>query len=192
MRQEVILQHKLQKALWCGKGGCPTIHERWVGLRDEVITHSKKSEVLSAVEQIMHFQHNLFGYPNEERGLWLEFEGDGMRQYYEKEKAEVVYFVGCKTSFLISQHQQAVNVVKGLQKAKVDFAVLGSREWCCGMPLKKLGMNKEFRICKEHNLLQIQNLQAKEVIYTCPSCYFFWQQEYQPAGIELVYKVSRN
>lgn len=192
MHQEVILQHKLQKALWCGKGGCPTIHERWAGLRDKIINQVYNIELLNTVKEIMHSQHNLFGYPNEERGLWLEFEGNGMKQYYEKEKAEVVYFVGCKTSFLISQHQQAVNVVKELQKAKVDFAVLGSREWCCGMLLKKLGMNKEFRICRQHNLQEIQKLGAKKVIYSCPSCYSFWQQEYQPDGIELVYKVSNN
>jgi heterodisulfide reductase subunit D len=186
MRQELILQHKLQKALWCKKLTCPSIHDRWVGLRDEITAHADEQEVLSIIKTIIHKQHNLFGYPNEERGLWLEFEKDNMRQYCEKEKAEVVYFVGCKTSFIISAQQTAVNMLKELIQLQVDFAVLGEREWCCGMPIKKLKMNTEFENCRQHNIQQIQKLGAKRIIFSCKTCYLFWQKEYQLEGIELI------
>lgn len=186
MRQELIEQHRLQKALWCGKGACPSIHDRWAGLRDEIITHTKEKKVAEVVKEITHRQHNPFSYPNEERCLWLELEGNGNRKYYEKEKADVVYFVGCKTSFVISQHHQALDVLKDLKETKTDFAILGHREWCCGMPLKKIGMDEEFEDCIQHNLRQIRRLGAKQVIFSCPSCYATWQQEYQPEGIELI------
>jgi len=185
MRQELILQRNLQKALWCGRGACPTIHEKWERLRDEVIAHSRDKEVSRGVVEITHYQHNLFGYPNEERGLWLEFEGNGNQHYYEKEKAEAVYFVGCKTSFLISAHQQALGVLKELVDNGIDFAVLGPREWCCGMPLKRLGMNEEFQNCRQHNLAEIQKLEAKMIIFSCPLCHSMWQKEYMIDGIEI-------
>ncbi|MEK7812199.1 MAG: (Fe-S)-binding protein [Candidatus Desantisbacteria bacterium] len=185
MRQELILYHKLQRVLWCGKGICPTIHARWEGLRDEIIAHTREPEVARTVEAIMHQQHNLFGYPNEERGLWLEFEGNGMRQYYEKKRSEVVYFVGCKTSFLISQHQQALGVLKELASKGVDFAVLGPREWCCGMPLQRLGMKEEFERHRQHNLQEIEKLGAEKIIFSCSACYSMWLEAYQLKGIEL-------
>lgn len=192
MRQEIILQHKLQKTLWCGKRGCPTIYERWVGLRDEIITHLYDIEVLKLFKEITHNQHNLFGYPNEERGLWLEFEGNERREYYEKEKAEIVYFVGCKTSFLICAQQQAVNLLKELKYLKVDFAILGAREWCCGMPFKKLGMEEEFERCKQHNLQEIQKLEPEKIIFSCKLCYLFWQKEYRFKEGNLIYKETSN
>jgi len=190
MRQELILQRKLQKVLWCGKKLCPTIHERWERLRNEIITHTCEPEIAEAVEAITHRQHNLFGYPNEERGLWLEFEGNGMRRYCEKEKAEVVYFVGCKTSFLISLHQQAIKLLRELEDQGIDFTILGKREWCCGLVLKRLGLQEEFDACRHHNLEEIQRLGVTQIILTCPSCYSAWQEEYKPKGVELVYRES--
>ena len=190
MRQELILYHKLQRVLWCGKGICPTIHARWEGLRDEIIAHTREPEVARTVEAIMHQQHNLFGYPNEERGLWLEFEGNGMRQYYEKKRSEVVYFVGCKTSFLIPMHHQASAIVKGLKQERVDFALLGNREWCCGIILKRLGLQEEFEACKQHNLEEIRKLGVTQVIFSCHSCYSAWQEEYGTEGVEFVYRGS--
>lgn len=192
MWQELILQRRLQRALWCGRGVCPTVRNRWALLRDELITHAYEPELARAVEGITHRQHNVFGYPNEERGLWLELEGNGNRRYYEKEKAGVVYFVGCKSSFLISSHQQALVVLKGLVTEGLDFAVLGPREWCCGLPLKRPGRNEEFENCRQHNLREIQKLGAEKIIFNCPACYSMWQQEYQPEGVELIYRESSN
>jgi len=189
MREEILLQHKLQKAIWCEKGLCPSIHTRWQSLIDEIIANRGKPEIRRIVEAIIHQEHNIFGYPNKERGLWLELE---RIKYNEKGYADIVYFVGCKTSFLISAHQQAKGVLKELVDNKVDFAVLGQREWCCGMPLKRLGMNEEFKRYREHNIQEIQKLEAKKVIFSCPLCHSMWQKEYMIDGIELIYMERGN
>jgi Fe-S oxidoreductase len=148
--------------------------------------HAHGTKVSTVVGKIMHQQHNLFGYPNEERGLWLELEGNGNQQYLEKTKADTLYFVGCKASFLIASHQHALNILKELEQSKVDFAILGPREWCCGMPLKRLGLNKEFERCKEHNLKELKDMEAKKIIFGCESCYSTWKRGYHPEGIELI------
>ncbi|MEW5768033.1 MAG: radical SAM protein [bacterium] len=173
MWQELILQRRLQKALWCGRGACLTVRNRWRLLLDELINHTYEPEAARTVEAITHHEHNLFGYPNEERGLWLELEGNSNRQYYEREKAEVVYFVGCQSSFLISSHQQALGVLKELADEGVDFAVLGSREWCCGMPFKRLEMNEEFESYRQHNLREVGKIGAEEDHLQLPLVLFY-------------------
>lgn len=192
IREAIILQHKLQRALWCFKGRCPNTRNRWELLSDEIITHSDRPEVMRMVDKIIHLQHNIFGYPNEERDLWLLFEGDEMRRYYEKEKSKIVYFVGCKGSFLISYNHYALRILKGLEELKIDFAILGNKEWCCGLPLKRLGLDDAFKRCKKHNIEEVKRLKAQKVIFSCQKCYSIWKEEYRLEKIGLIYKDIRQ
>lgn len=184
IREEIILQHKLQRTLCSLKGRCPNVDNRWGFLRDEII-NSDKPKVTRMVDKLIHLQHNIFGYPNEERDLWLSFEG---RMSCEKTKAEIVYFVGCKGSFLISFHSHSLRILKELEKLKMDFAILGLREWCCGLPLKRLGLNKSFKMCMKHNIEEVKRLKAEHVIFSCQKCYSIWKDEYCLEKIELIYK----
>jgi heterodisulfide reductase subunit D len=53
----------------------------------------------------------------------------------QKDRAEVVYFVGCVASFFPMVQSIPVNMVRIMDRANVDFAILGGEEWCCGFPL---------------------------------------------------------
>lgn len=192
MLKEIIRQRKLHRLLFCGCGVCPSVHERWAGLGDAIITHSQEKDVGRIVKEITDQQPNLFGYPNEERSLWLELIGDEWRPYSQKKRADVLYFVGCKTSFLIHKHPQALAVVKGLKQEGIDFALLGALEWCCGIILKRLGLHEEFEACKQHNLGEMRGLGVTQVVFSCHACYLQWQEEYRTEGVELVYRESIN
>jgi len=192
MLQEIILQRRLQERMFCDKGVCSGVHGKWTGLADAVAAHGHDPQVVETAKLITNQHHNLFGYPNEERGLWLRLEGNGFTQYAQKERAAVVYFVSCKQSFLIPSQQTALDIVKELSRDGVDFAVLGDREWCCGRVLKGLGLDEEFEVCKQHNSGEIQRLKAKQVIFTCHSCYDVWHNDYHIDGVELIYRKSIN
>jgi ferredoxin len=43
--------------------------------------------------------HNILGEPNEERPAWVQSLADPPQDLYQKEKAKLVYFVGCVASF---------------------------------------------------------------------------------------------
>ena len=63
---------------------------------------------------------------------------------YVKEKAEVIYFVGCVSSFSPRTFKIPRSIVQIFQKAGIDFALLGDDEWCCGFPLLSSGFAKDF------------------------------------------------
>jgi heterodisulfide reductase subunit D len=46
--------------------------------------------------------HNISGDENEERTEWLEFLDELPDHHYQKEKAQVAFFVGCVASFFPS------------------------------------------------------------------------------------------
>ena len=52
-----------------------------------------------------------------------------------KERAEVAYFVGCVGSFFPRSYKVPQSFVQILDKAGVDYALLGGSEWCCGYPM---------------------------------------------------------
>ncbi|MDI6792954.1 MAG: hypothetical protein QME81_08830, partial [bacterium] len=37
---------------------------------------------------------------------------------------------------------------------------------------------------------EVRKLGAGKIIFNCSSCYSMWQQEYQPEGIDLIYRES--
>jgi len=133
---------------------------------------------LVKVSQIVTTQHNVVNFPQADRALWAEFLDEAPEGLGDKKQAEVVYFVGCMASFSPAVQEIPAALVKVLKAAGVDFAILGEEEWCCGFPLLAAGLGKEALALREHNLEQIHKLQAKQVVFTCPSCYHMWKQYY--------------
>jgi heterodisulfide reductase subunit D len=126
--------------------------------------------------------HNVSNEDNSERGEWRDFLKVLPDHMYQKDKAELVYFVGCVASFFPMVQKIPQNLVQILESAKVDFTILGGEEWCCGFPMIGAGIPERVRDMTEHNLEKVKKLGAKRVVFTCPSCYRTWQEYY---GTEL-------
>lgn len=109
-------------------------------------------------------KRNPFGEDPEDRAAWLPEE------FEVKPKAEVIFFAGCTESYRMMHIAKLAT--KLLDKAGVDFTVLGPDEWCCGSPLLRTGQNDlvEQEIV-EHNIRAIQDRGAKVVISACAGCF---------------------
>lgn len=136
--------------------------------------------------------HNISGEPNENRLMWTDNlpeppSGIG------KEQAEVVYFVGCVSAMFPRSYSVAQSFVELLEKADVDYGLLGEQEWCCGYPQAISGEREQARETMRHNLEAVQALGARTLVTTCPSCYHFWEHTYPVAleaedlGLEVVH-----
>jgi heterodisulfide reductase subunit D len=128
--------------------------------------------------------HNIAGEDNLERGDWRDFIRDLPGHRYEKERAEIIYFVGCVASFFPLVQKIPQNVVRILEAAGADFAILGGEEWCCGFPLVGAGLPDKAREMMDHNASKVNGMKAKTLLFSCPSCYRTWK-EYHPPGLEL-------
>jgi heterodisulfide reductase subunit D len=127
--------------------------------------------------------YNISGTENEERTEWLEFLDELPDHQYQKEKAQVAYFVGCVASFFPMVQSIPQAFIEILDKAGIDFTLLGGEEWCCGFPLIGAGMKKEANVLIQHNVEKLKEKGVKRVIFACPSCYHTWMEEYE-ADIE--------
>ena len=118
-------------------------------------------------------------YPtNTDRLLCLQNIPGISPEKYLKKKAEVVFFVGCVASYYPVTYTIPQAMLFLLEKARIDFALLGQEEWCCGWPL--IGMGREEMVYEfaTHNIEKVKAMGAKTVVCGCPSCYHVWENLY--------------
>jgi len=130
--------------------------------------------------------HNISDDDQEDRAEWQELIKELPADALAKEHAEVAFFVGCVASFFPLVQRIPANMARIMQKAGVDFTILGGEEWCCGFPLIGAGRPEKLEAMKAHNLKKVSDVGAKTIVFTCPSCYHTWRHFYQ-ADVRLMH-----
>ncbi|RJQ59524.1 MAG: (Fe-S)-binding protein, partial [Desulfobacteraceae bacterium] len=105
---------------------------------------------------------NISDDDQEERAEWQELIKNLPEENFEKEKAEVLFFVGCVASFFPMVQKIPANMAAIMKRAGVDFTILGGEEWCCGFPLIGAGMPEKIEQMKAHNLKKVSDVGAKK------------------------------
>ena len=160
---------------------CPVgigLKDLWKGMREDFVRDGHFPPILNVVQEAIENQHNPVDYDNEERAMWVEFMDDPPDDLYQKEQAEVVYFIGCVSSFSPAVQKIPEAFCEILTRAKVDFTILGEKERCCGFPLLLAGIHKGVEELRVHNIKTVREIGAKTVVFSCPSCYHIWSHEY--------------
>ena len=172
------------KCLLCGACSvtCPSgvdLKKVFLSMRDQVAHKRGLHPQVEGVVQSLDTSHNISDEDNEERGEWRDYLKEIPEHRYKKDRADVVYFVGCVASFFPMVQTIPQNLVQILERAEVDFTILGGEEWCCGFPLIGAGVEEKMQALKEHNLEKMKAVGASTVIFSCPSCYHTWKEHYQ-------------
>jgi len=121
--------------------------------------------------------------PQMERMEWLK--PNEVRVLSPGEKTDILYWLGCCTSYDQTKQKIAVNMVKILKKSGVDFAILGDEELCCGDPARILGDESIFQETVKKQLDKIQKVSFNKIITHCPHCYHVLKNEYKTFGANL-------
>lgn len=95
---------------------------------------------------------------------------------------EVLFWVGCAGSFDDRAKKITKAFVKILNKAKVDFAVLGTEESCTGDPAKRAGNEFLFQMQAMTNIEVLNAYEVKKVVTACPHCFNTIKNEYPELG----------
>jgi len=134
--------------------------------------------------------YNISGDDNKNRQIWsqnLERIPRGVKP--RRRQAEVLYFIGCVSSFYPRVYSIPQAFVQIMERADVEFTTLGGDEWCCGYPLHIAGMGDHMAKLVQHNVQKARAVGAKKVVFTCPSCYYAWAHLYPEiadvSGIQL-------
>jgi Fe-S oxidoreductase len=117
---------------------------------------------------------NPLNYDREDRAGWAE--GRGVEPF--SEGMELLYFVGCYLSYDPRLKKVAVATANLLQKAGVEFGILGSRESCCGESIRKTGDEALFRSLARDNIKTFVDHGVKRILVSSPHCYHTFKNEY--------------
>ena len=124
---------------------------------------------------------NPWGKAQSERANWAD--GLGVRILEPGETApEYLYWVGCASSFDERARTTAESTVKLLQRAGVDFAILGAREACTGDPARRIGNEYVFQAFAEQNVATLNEAGVTKIIANCPHCFNTLGNEYPDFG----------
>ena len=113
--------------------------------------------------------NNAINEPHEKRFMALQ------ELIPKKDKAEIVYFIGCISSYReIEIGKATLNILK---KGGFDFTVI-SDEFCCGSPILNTGNVEIAEKVIKHNIKKIKKTDCKTIIASCSACYGMWRDEY--------------
>jgi heterodisulfide reductase subunit D len=158
---------------------CPAfidLKEVRIAAREFVVEKGEHPSVLDRVAETLDRVQNIVGEPMEDRPMWVQALSEVPENMFQKERAHVVYFVGCVASYFPMTKRIPQSFAQILVRAGVDFTLLGGKEWCCGFPMIAAGMKKKVDALMQHNLEKVKEKGAKAVVCTCPSCYHTWKE----------------
>jgi Fe-S oxidoreductase len=95
---------------------------------------------------------------------------------------EILYWVGCAASYDPRAQITARSLVKILQAAGVNFAVLGERERCTGDAARRAGKEDLWYDLATSNVATLNEVKPRRIVVTCPHCLHNLGKEYQQVG----------
>jgi Fe-S oxidoreductase len=131
----------------------------------------------------MEVNGNPWNLSRQDRSTWAE--GLNVPMASEKPEAEVLYWVGCAASYDQRAKKIARATAKLLQRAGVDFAILGDEETCTGDPARRAGNEYLFSMLAETNVATLNGYMEKgkkKILTTCPHCFNTLLNEYPDFG----------
>jgi Fe-S oxidoreductase len=166
---------------------CPVMIEyvnKMVDLRRGlVLTEDRYPKELGEAFKSLETHSNPWGFPGTQRAAWAG-ELD-VKQWDKNNPTEYLYFVGCNGSFDNRGKKVSESVVRALQKAGVDFSILGNREGCTGDPARRLGNEYLFDMLASKNAETLKEQGVIKVIVHCPHCFNSFKHEYPEFGVKL-------
>jgi Fe-S oxidoreductase len=125
---------------------------------------------------------NPWNFAASDRANWAE--GMGVKTLAEHPDAAVLFWVGCMPSFDERAKKVTQATAKLMQKAGVNFAILGGEEQCTGDPARRAGNEYLFQMFAKANVEVLNNYGAdkKKIVTACPHCFNTLLNEYPDFG----------
>jgi Fe-S oxidoreductase len=115
-----------------------------------------------------------------DRLKWME--GLTVPRVEEKTDFEYLFWVGCAGAF--DEHGQKTSqaMIKLLNAAGVNYAVMGEAETCTGDAARRLGNEYLFQTLARQNIENFERLGVRKIITQCAHCFNSLKNEYPQLG----------
>jgi Fe-S oxidoreductase/nitrate reductase gamma subunit len=95
---------------------------------------------------------------------------------------EYLYWVGCAGSFDDKNQKVTQSMAKLMQRAGIDFAILGPAEMCTGDSARRSGNEYIFQMLAMQNIETLDGMGVKKIVTQCPHCFNTLLNEYPQLG----------
>ncbi|HET9442469.1 MAG TPA: heterodisulfide reductase-related iron-sulfur binding cluster, partial [Acidimicrobiales bacterium] len=132
----------------------------------------------------MENQQNPWGMSQATRGDWTAALPDDVAVVDGTSPLshEYLYWVGCAGSFDDKNKKVTIATARLLQRAGIDFAILGPNENCTGDPARRSGNEYLFQMLAKQNVEALNTMGVKKIITQCPHCFNTLGNEYPQLG----------
>ena len=148
--------------------------------RDLVLTESQFPSNLNNVFKSIETNFTPWAFNQADRANWAE--GMNIKTIAEDNSGEILFWVGCAGSFDARYKKVTQSFAKLMQKANVDFRILGTEEKCNGDTARRLGNEYLAQMMMKDNVNTLNNYGVKKIVTACPHCFHSLKNEYPQFG----------
>jgi len=163
---------------------CPVQDEQMLDIidirRHQVMVAGEFPPQLQTAFRGMERASNPWGISRDKRLEWAE--GLRVPTIDENPEPDVIYWVGCAASYDPGAQKVARSFVQLLDKAGVNYAVLGKKEACTGDSARRSGNEFLYQTLAQENVETLNSVRPKLIVATCPHCMNAIGHEYKQLG----------
>lgn len=148
--------------------------------RDLVLTESQFPSNLNNVFKSIETNFTPWAFNQADRANWAE--GMNIKTMAEDRNGEILFWVGCAGSFDARYKKVTQSFAKLMQKANVDFRILGTEEKCNGDTARRLGNEYLAQMMMKENVETLNKYGVKKIVTACPHCFHSLKNEYPQFG----------
>lgn len=145
-----------------------------------VLSESDFPSTLNSVFKNLESNNTPWAFNQNDRINWTE--GLNIKTLAEDNNGEILFWVGCAGSFDSRYQKVSIAFAKIMQKAKVDFRILGNEEICTGDAVRRLGNEYLAQQLIQKNVETLNNYGVKKIVTACPHCLNSIKRDFKQFG----------
>jgi Fe-S oxidoreductase len=148
--------------------------------RDLVLTEAQFPSNLNNVFKSIETNFTPWAFNQSDRANWAE--GMNIKTMAQSTECDILFWVGCAGSF-DSRYKKVTQAFAAImQKAEINFRILGTEEKCNGDTARRLGNEYLAQMMIRENIDTLNNYGVKKIVTACPHCFHSLGNEYKQFG----------
>src|SRR3989304_5667604 len=148
--------------------------------RNLVLTESNFPNSLNNVFKSIESNFTPWVFNQADRANWAD--GMNIKTMAEDSNCEILFWVGCAGSFDSRYRKVTQAFALIMQKANINFRILGTEEKCNGDTARRLGNEYLAQMMMKDNIETLNKYGVKKIVTACPHCFHSLEREYKQFG----------
>lgn len=148
--------------------------------RGLVLNESRFPDELKTTFANLERNFTPWGFGHSSRADWAE--GMDIPRMADVGNADILFWVGCAGSYDARYRKVTQAFARLMQKAGVNFAILGAEEKCNGDAARRMGNEYLAQSLITDNVATLNRYGVKKIVVTCPHCLQSLGKEYRQFG----------